>query len=120
MLLCAESSAAENHREHCDDTCERPRHTVNLLTDRKSGFCPCMIADSRDRVNRQNSPPGMEEIPTRLSQDVALRRDRHWLLLETDATLRFDILRYTIYLMRSITTLDDNWMGRPRSIATAL
>src|SRR5881628_1370012 len=32
----------------------------------------------------------------------------------------FDILRYTIYLMRSITTLDDNWMGRPRSIATAL
>ena len=32
----------------------------------------------------------------------------------------FDILRYTVYLMRSITTLDDNWMGRPRSIATAL
>src|SRR2546426_93266 len=34
--------------------------------------------------------------------------------------LPFDILRYTIYLMRSITTVDDNWMGRPRSIATAL
>ncbi len=41
--------------------------------------------------------------------------------LETQCCpFRFDILRYTIYLMRSITTLDDNWMGRPRSIATAL
>src|SRR6266702_2524077 len=98
MLLCAESSAAENRREHCDDRCERPGHTVNLLTDRKSGFCPCMIADSRDRVNRQNAPPGMEEIPTRLSQDVALRRDRHWLLLETDATLSASTSCATLFI----------------------
>jgi len=43
------------------------------------------------------------------------------LSLETQCCpFRFDILRYTIYLMRSITTLDDNWMGRSRSIATAL
>src|SRR6266566_276254 len=74
MLLCAESSAAENHREHCDERRERPGHTFNLLADRKSGFCPCMIADSRDRVNRQNSPPGLEEIPTRLSQRFAPSR----------------------------------------------
>src|SRR6266436_6226412 len=74
MLLCAEGNAAENRREHCDDRCERPGHTFNLLADRKSGFCPCMIADSRDRVNRQNSPPGLEEIPTRLSQRFAPSR----------------------------------------------
>src|SRR6266700_5286718 len=98
--LCAESSTAENHREHCDERRERPGHTFNLLADRKSGFCPCMIADSRDRVNRQNAPPGLKEIPSRLSQDVALRRDRHWLSLETRCyPLPFDILRYTIYLM---------------------
>ena len=30
------------------------------------------------------------------------------------------ILRYTLWLMSSIQTLDDNWMGRRRSIATAL
>ena len=29
-------------------------------------------------------------------------------------------MRYTTFLMASILTLDDNWMGRPRSIATAL
>lgn len=29
-------------------------------------------------------------------------------------------MRYTTLLMASILTLDDNWMGRPRSIATAL
>lgn len=29
-------------------------------------------------------------------------------------------MRYTTFLMSSILTLDDNWMGRPRSIATAV
>jgi len=35
-------------------------------------------------------------------------------------TVNVAILRYTTLLMHSITTLDDLWMGRPRSIATAL
>ncbi len=35
-------------------------------------------------------------------------------------TVKFPILRYTTFLMRSITTLDNLWMGRPRSIAAGL
>jgi len=34
--------------------------------------------------------------------------------------VNFPILRYTSLLMNSITTLDDLWMGRPRSIAVGL
>src|SRR5467141_5178853 len=35
-------------------------------------------------------------------------------------TVNFPILRYTALLMNSITTLDNLWIGRPRSIAAAL
>src|ERR1700730_5544750 len=36
------------------------------------------------------------------------------------STVNFPILRYTSLLMDSITTLDNLWMGRPRSIAAGL
>ncbi len=35
-------------------------------------------------------------------------------------TVNFPILRYTTFVMHSITTLDNLWMGRPRSIAVGL
>src|SRR6266851_3642148 len=36
------------------------------------------------------------------------------------ANVNFPVLRYTSLLMNSITTLDNLWMGRPRSIAAGL
>ena len=57
---------------------------------------------------------------TSTSHRRAQLRRHGFLILSPLPTANFPFLRYTSLLMDSITTLDNLWMGRPRSIAAGL
>src|SRR5947207_6575931 len=89
---------------------------------KKSPFSPSMISDSSAGVNEQNprlaQPQSFHDSATQWLERRPSRAPG-----ASAPPVSFSpcsVLRYTTFRMRSITSLDNLWMGRPRSIAAAL